>query len=257
LHHRGRQAPTKAVCASRLVTAHWLALCAGLDAADRPLPAFVGQEFDAFLTCGILAHGALRVRCDACQLDPLLATLTKRIARHLVRRGWLAEDAEGAALTGEDLGDSGLGQLRAHYHYLPDRSGLLRRSQGADAADLAGRDPDEPPAGLLAKADGFSLHAGVTVGARDSARRERLCRYLARPPVAHDRLSLTHDGRVAYALTSRQDCRLARPQAARRAGPRDVPGEHAVPGRDDARGPGAHRLHRPAWRRWCRARGPT
>jgi hypothetical protein len=114
LHHRGRQAPTKAVCASRLVTAHWLALCAGLDAADRPLPAFVGQEFDAFLTCGILAHGALRVRCDACQLKRLVATLTKRIARHLVRRGWLAEDAEGAALTGEDLGDSGLGQLRAH-----------------------------------------------------------------------------------------------------------------------------------------------
>jgi hypothetical protein len=33
-----------------------------------------------------------------------------------------------------------------------------------------------------AKADGFSLHAGVTVGARDSAKRERLCRYLARPP---------------------------------------------------------------------------
>jgi hypothetical protein len=85
----------------------------------------------------------------------------------------------------------------------------------------------------------------------------RLVPHLARPPVADDRLSLTRDGRVAYALTSRQDCRLARPQAARRAGHRDVPGKHAVPGRDDARGPGAHRLHRPAWRRWCRARGPT
>jgi len=29
-------------------------------------------------------------------------------------RGWLAEDAEGAQLTGEDLGDSRLGRLRAH-----------------------------------------------------------------------------------------------------------------------------------------------
>lgn len=47
---------------------------------------------------------------------------------------------------------------------------------------------------------GFSLHAGVTVGATDTAKRERLCRYLARPPVAHDRLTLTRDGRVAYAL---------------------------------------------------------
>lgn len=38
------------------------------------------------------------------------------------------------------------------------------------------------------------------MGAHDSAKRERLCRYLARPPVAHDRLSLTRDDRVAYAL---------------------------------------------------------
>jgi hypothetical protein len=65
---------------------------------------------------------------------------------------------------------------------------------------LPGRDQDEQPSGLLAKTDGFSLHAGVTVGATDTAKRERLCRYLARPPVAHDRLSLTPDGRVAYAL---------------------------------------------------------
>lgn len=61
---------------------------------------------------------------------------------------------------------------------------------------LPGRDPDESPAGLLARADTFSLHAGVTVGARDTATRERLCRYLARPPVAHDRLRLTRGGRV-------------------------------------------------------------
>jgi hypothetical protein len=180
------------------------------------------------------------------QLDRLLATLTKRIARHLVRRGWLSEDAEGAALTGEDLGDSGLGQLRAHSITYRIAVGPKAGRKALTLRTLPGRDPDEPPASLLAKSDGFSLHAGVTVGARDSARRERLCRYLARPPVAHDRLSLTRAGRVAYALTSRQDCRLARPQAARRAGPRDVPGEHAVPGRDDARGPGAHRLHRPA-----------
>ena len=33
---------------------------------------------------------------------------------------------------------------------------------------------------------------------------------------------------MRYALTNRQDCRFARPQAARRAGHKDVPGEHAV-----------------------------
>ena len=62
----------------RLVAQHWPALREELDAADRPLPAFVGKEFDAFLTCGILAHGALRVRCDACQRERLVAFSCKR-----------------------------------------------------------------------------------------------------------------------------------------------------------------------------------
>jgi hypothetical protein len=34
------------------------------------------------------------------QLERLLAMPTRRIARHLVRRGWLSEDAEAARLTG-------------------------------------------------------------------------------------------------------------------------------------------------------------
>lgn len=60
------------------MTGHWPTLRAELDAADRPLPAFVGQEFDAFLTCGLLEHGALRERCDACQLERLVAVSCKR-----------------------------------------------------------------------------------------------------------------------------------------------------------------------------------
>jgi len=35
-------------------------------------------EFDAFLECGILAHGFLRLRCGACGHDKLLAFSCKR-----------------------------------------------------------------------------------------------------------------------------------------------------------------------------------
>jgi hypothetical protein len=35
---------------------------------------------------------------------------------------------------------------------------------------------------------GMSLHAAVAVPARDRQRLERLCRYLARPPLANGRL---------------------------------------------------------------------
>jgi hypothetical protein len=39
---------------------------------DRPAPHFLEQELRAFLRCGILAHGFLRLRCDACGHDRLV-----------------------------------------------------------------------------------------------------------------------------------------------------------------------------------------
>ncbi len=42
-------------------------------AAGADLPQFVKDEFDAFLECGILAHGFLRLRCGDCGHDKLLA----------------------------------------------------------------------------------------------------------------------------------------------------------------------------------------
>ncbi len=47
---------------------------------------------------------------------------------------------------------------------------------------------------------GFSLHAGVMVPAHDRARLERLCRYVARPPIAMSRLEELPDGRLLYRL---------------------------------------------------------
>jgi hypothetical protein len=42
------------------------------------LPRFVQDEFDAFLECGILAHGFLRPRCGGCGQDKLVAFSCKR-----------------------------------------------------------------------------------------------------------------------------------------------------------------------------------
>ncbi|HKI83246.1 MAG TPA: hypothetical protein VKA63_02830 [Candidatus Krumholzibacteria bacterium] len=46
----------------------------------------------------------------------------------------------------------------------------------------AGADVNALPA-MCCLVDGISLHAGVAVPARDRDRLERLCRYVARPPV--------------------------------------------------------------------------
>ncbi|MBN2243508.1 MAG: transposase zinc-binding domain-containing protein, partial [Acidobacteria bacterium] len=36
---------------------------------DRPVPRFVERELRAFLDCGVLSRGFLRVHCDACGKD--------------------------------------------------------------------------------------------------------------------------------------------------------------------------------------------
>ena len=48
--------------------------------------------------------------------------------------------------------------------------------------------------------DGFSLHAGVVAKAHERKKLERLCRYIARPPVSEKRLCVTRNGKVRYKL---------------------------------------------------------
>ena len=50
---------------------------------------------------------------------------------------------------------------------------------------------------------GMSLHADVSVPARDRQRLERLCRYIVRPPLALERLEALPDGHLAYRLKTR------------------------------------------------------
>jgi len=61
---------------------------------------------------------------------------------------------------------------------------------------------DRPYPGLerVARASGFPLHAGVSCDGHQKDKRERLCRYIARPAVAIPRLSLSSSGKVLYTL---------------------------------------------------------
>ncbi len=59
---------------------------------------------------------------------------------------------------------------------------------------------DQPAGGLCAFAEGFSLHAGVSVDKFDGEGRERLARYCARPCLSLERLSIDSDGQVLYSL---------------------------------------------------------
>ena len=47
-------------------------------AEDRPLPRYVEAEFEAYLKCGRLEAGFLRVRCESCHAEKLVAFSCKR-----------------------------------------------------------------------------------------------------------------------------------------------------------------------------------
>ncbi len=57
-----------------VVREHLDAFLRAAEAGDesRDLPAFIEREFREFLTCGILAHGFVRLRCEGCALERLV-----------------------------------------------------------------------------------------------------------------------------------------------------------------------------------------
>ena len=65
-----------------LIEKHYPTLVEQLDAQGRSLPTHVHQEFEAYLKCGRLKHGFLRLRCATCRLERLVAmSWTQRLKR--------------------------------------------------------------------------------------------------------------------------------------------------------------------------------
>lgn len=62
----------------QLIETHYPAFRAQLEAQGQTLPVFVQQEFDDFLKCGHLDYGFLRVCCEDCKHERLVAFSCKR-----------------------------------------------------------------------------------------------------------------------------------------------------------------------------------
>jgi len=164
-------------------------------------------HFHSISLDGVYEHakgGAVRFRRLPPPTNDEVEQTTRRIVRLLrrllVRRG-LAPDADASAADPlpEDqplLAEIYAASVRSRIA-IGDRAGLgvLRFGQLVDpeqAAFVTG-----PRAAMI---DGVSLHANVAVPARDRRRLEKLCRYIARPPVSTERLSKLSDGRLLYRL---------------------------------------------------------
>ena len=67
-----RRRPEQTAC-YKIVQEHLLTFIAAREAEGRPLPGFVVDELEAFLKCGIPAFGFLRLRCNGCGREMIVA----------------------------------------------------------------------------------------------------------------------------------------------------------------------------------------
>jgi hypothetical protein len=62
----------------QLVERHYAEFVATREATGRPLPRYVQEEVEAYLKCGRFEHGFLRLRCEDCRAEKLVAFSCKR-----------------------------------------------------------------------------------------------------------------------------------------------------------------------------------
>jgi len=122
----------------------------------------------------------------------VMAGTARRVMRLVESRGQ-RDDPEDWAAEGDPL----LATLMAASIQSRIAAGQRWRRLG-DRVEPADEDGTQEPPPRCVREGGMSLHADVAVPARDRKRLERLCRYVARPPIAIDRLEALSDGRLAY-----------------------------------------------------------
>jgi hypothetical protein len=139
---------------------------------------------------------------------------TGRLQWHRSRR-WTTEDVEGLVVRIADRAEAwlarrGYGTGAVDEEGQDDALSLIQSASvaGRSAASggrrakrvqvLGGRPFQLPP--LCASCDGYTVHAGVVIGARNRKGLEQLCRYIARPPLAKERVEALPDGRVRIQL---------------------------------------------------------
>jgi ribosomal protein S27E len=85
----------------QIVQEYWPEFQAELANHGKYLPAYVIKEFDEYLKCGRLEHGFLRVRCDSCRDEKLVAFSCKK--RGFCPSCGARRMADGAALLVDDI----------------------------------------------------------------------------------------------------------------------------------------------------------
>jgi hypothetical protein len=143
---------------------------------------------------------------DKSELQDLVQLISQRVGRSLERQGLLEQDAESAWLDLDPAEDTdAMPQLLGSSITYRIAVGPQQGRKAFMIRTIRPLDGPDPGLERVAKANGFSLHAGVSCEGHQKNKRDRsggvpLCRYIARPAVAVPRLSLSSTGKVVYTL---------------------------------------------------------
>lgn len=139
------------------------------------------------------------------EIQAMVTTLGARVIRLLKKRGYFQDEEESGIPEEEMTQQELLPELQAASVQsriaLGERKGQRVRRLGAlEWTD--GKSP-ELKGTLCATLSGFSLHAAVYCAPWERGKLEKLCRYIARPAVAQERLSLQPSGDIVLKLKTK------------------------------------------------------
>ena len=133
------------------------------------------------------------------ELRALLEQIAERIGRALERDGLITRDGENTYLNIDPAEGAPLNDLIEHSITYRVAVGPRTRQKVFTLRSLSAQRDDEGRK-RVAEYAGFSLHAGIGIEADAREKLERLCRYVSRPAIAAERLSVTPQGGVHFRL---------------------------------------------------------
>ena len=179
----------------RAIDVRWIKLTkARLHAAEKRTVAVEGEAETGERAPTFRVARRMRDR----ELADVLQTIQARVAGLLKRRQMDDQAAlEDMAARSPELASAQAASIQGRLAFGPRRGQRVTRL-GRAAGPGTSAPFTQPSRPDCAAHDGFSLHAGVCVTGTDREGLERLCRYVARPAIATERLSELPDGEGSF-----------------------------------------------------------
>ncbi len=135
------------------------------------------------------------------EIQEMVSTLAVRVVRYLKRQGYFQNNSDEGVPEEETLQNELIPELQAasvkSKIAMGERKGSWVRRLGSMEFENESPKLSGP---LCAQHFGFSLHAAVYCAPWEREKLEKLCRYVARPAIAEERLKLTASGEIIYKL---------------------------------------------------------